>query len=418
MSRFTFLLLLLIPPVLHAAPQEITRSLTLDQMVSAALTENAQLRSMRAKWEATQARPVQQTTLPNPMFSYSGMNSTDNGSFPDTHEKRFMVEQTFPWFGKLGLKGKVATKEAEVTQREYEAMALEVVMQVKENYSDLYAVQESLAITHAEEDVLRRMEKIAETKYATGVVNQQDVLKAQAEISMLKARLLELEQQETVIQAKINELLNRQADAPLGLAVTAPTVQDQPALQRLFALAEKSRPEIKGAQAQMERDQRERELMKKEFYPDYKLGVEYRNIDRGDDMVMFTVGIEIPIWQTKYRAGLRAADKMVESSRAALEAVERRTSFDVRDAQFKLETARRALDLYKTALIPQAEARFNASEAGYRTGKVDFLDLLESERFLLNARVMAAMAAGNVGVQQARLERAIGADLTQVEGMK
>jgi cobalt-zinc-cadmium efflux system outer membrane protein len=67
--------------------------------------------------------------------------------------------------------------------------------------------------------------------------------------------------------------------------------------------------------------------------------------------------------------------------------------------------------LYKTALVPQAEARFNASEAGYRTGKVDFLDLLESERFLLNARVMTVMAEGNVGMQLARLERAVGTDL-------
>ena len=55
--------------------------------------------------------------------------------------------------------------------------------------------------------------------------------------------------------------------------------------------------------------------------------------------------------------------------------------------------------------------RFSASEAGYRTGKTDFLDLLESERFLLNARVMAAMAEGNVGMELARLERAVGTEL-------
>ena len=78
----------------------------------------------------------------------------------------------------------------------------------------------------------------------------------------------------------------------------------------------------------------------------------------------------------------------------------------------------RTFDLYKLSLIPQAEARFEASEASYRTGKTDFLDLLESERFLLNARVMAAMAEGNIGVQHARLERAVGTGLTKLEEKK
>ena len=39
---------------------------------------------------------------------------------------------------------------------------------------------------------------------------------------------------------------------------------------------------------------------------------------------------------------------------------------------------------------------------------MSFLELLESERFLLNARVMEAMAEGNLGIQLARQERAVG----------
>ena len=78
---------------------------------------------------------------------------------------------------------------------------------------------------------------------------------------------------------------------------------------------------------------------------------------------------------------------------------------------FKLQTARRTLELYRTELIPQAEARFGASEAGYRSGKVDFMDLLESERFLLGAKMMVAMTEGTVGMQSARLERAIGGEV-------
>jgi outer membrane protein TolC len=404
--------------VATADEKEIVSSLTLEQLVGDAVRENPQLKSMRAKWEAMKERPAQERTLPNPMLTYSGMDMIDGGTWPDTQEKRVMVQQEFPWFGKLGLKGKVAEKDAESMQREYEAMQREVIMMVKESYFDLYATQRALSITRAEEDVLKQMQKIAEAKYGVGETTQQDVLKAQAEISMLKARILELEQQQAVLKAKLNQLLNRRADSPLGLAVTEPQREFEFQADQLFGLAEKNRPEIKQARAQIERSQRERDLMKKEFLPDYRLGVEYRNVgvdwsdfSRSDNMVMFTIGIDLPIWQTKYRAGVREANKMIESTQAALEAAETQTSYDVQDASFKLLTARRSLDLYASALVPQAEARFHASEAGYQTGKVDFLDLLESERFLLNARVMAVMAEGNVGMQLARLERAVGTDL-------
>jgi len=410
-------LLLIVGITCRAEPQEIASSLMLEQIIPTALAENAQLHSMRAKWEAMQERSTQERTPPNPMFKYSGMDMA-GGNWPNTSEKRVMIEQEMPWFGKLDLRGKVATKEAEAMQREYEAMIQEVTMMVKENYYDLYAVQHSIVITRTDETVLNRMVQTTISKYSVGEVAQPDVLKAQAEVSMLKARLYEFEQQEVLLKAKLNQLLNRHADAPMGLAVTPPQREIQFKMEELFELAEKMRPEIKKTQAGIQRDQYAHDLMKKEFFPDYRLGLEYRNVgvdfsnfNRADNMLMLTIGFDLPIWRKKYKAGVHEAEKMIESSQAALETVQKQTSYDVQDAYFKLQTAQRTLDLYKSALIPQAEARFQASEAAYRTGSGGFLDLLESQRFLLNARIMATTAEGNVGMQLGRLERAVGMDL-------
>src|SRR6266404_9118576 len=405
----------------RSEPKEIASSLTLDQVIAEALRNNPQVRAMQAKWEAAQERPVQQRTLPNPVLAIKGGNAVDNFSFPRTQETRVGVEQTFPWFGKLDLRGKVAEKDAAIVHHEHEAMELEVVASVKEAYFNLYAVQLSMSITRAEEDVLNQMETIAESRYATGAASQQDVLKAQTETTMLKQQLLDLEQQETTAKAKLNLLLDRPADSPLGLAVSPPVPDAETDTGRLFEQAEKARPEIRRAQMDIERSEAQRNLMKKEFFPDYRLGVEYGHMEGGytdfsgsENLVIFTIGFDLPIWRTKYRAGVREAEKMVESSQDALEAAEKQISYDVQDAHFKSLTAKRTVDLYKNSLIPQAEARFKASEAAYRTGQVSFLELLESERFLLNARVMEAMAEGNLGVQLARQERAIGTGVKYV----
>ncbi len=392
---------------LGAEPPAIT-NLTLAAAVDLAIRDNPDLQSLRAKWEAMKERPAQAGALANPMFKYSGMDTIDRGTWPDTNEKRFMIEQEFPWVGKRDLRTGIAVKEAEVMQRELEAMTRDVVMMVKESYFDLYAVQRATAITKDEAEVLRRMGKMAETLYTTGDRSQADVIKAQTEITMLKQKCLELLAQEATLKAKLNMLLNRRADAPLGPAVTPPATGFSGNVDVLFAQAITNRPEVQAAKAQTERYELERKLMAKESVSDYRLGLEYRDFGDSPDMVMFTVSVDLPVWRSKYRAGVREAEKMRASSLAARESAERQSAFDVQDASFKLQTARRTLELYQTELIPQAEARFGASEAGYRTGKVDFMDLLESERFLLDAKTMAAMTEGTVGMQSARLERAIG----------
>jgi len=389
-------------------------NVTLSAVVRQAVSDNPQLASLRAKWEAMLERPAQAKALPNPMLSYGGMDMANGGDWPDTNEKRVMVQQEFPWFGKRALREGIAAKEAESMRRELEAMTRDVVMTVKESFYDLYAVQQVITVTHEEETVLGRMAKIAETRYASGNGSQADLIKAQTEITMLKQRLLELRAQENTVKAKLNTLLNRRADEPLGTLSRPPAVGAPVEAAALFAEAARNRPEVLAAETQIERYGLEKKLMEKEYLPDYKLGLEYRDIQSEDNMLMFTVSVELPIWQSKYKAGVREAERMQASSLSAREAAERQSAFDVQDAHFKLLTAQRTLHMYRTELVPQAEARFSTSEAGYREGKVDFLDLLESERFLLNTKVMTAMSEGTVGMQAARLERAVGIDMTVI----
>ena len=422
--RRLFLLLLIALPV-RAELREIAASLTLEQAVGDAVRDNPQLHEARARWEAAQERPVQARALPNPVLQYMAMDMANGGRWPDTGEKRVMVQQDFPWFGKRGLRSRIAEQDAEALHQDYEALRREVVMLVKETYFDLRGTQAMLAIARTETGVLEQIETITETMYTTGQRSETAVLKAQVEITLLKQKCLELETQAASLQAKLNNLLNWPPDRTVGMPVTPPANDFTMAAGPLAGLAEKTRPEIKKAQAEIQRDEHARDLMGKEDLPDYRLGLEYRNVGvdftgfrRADNMLAVTIGIDLPIWRSKYRAGVREADKMLEASQAALETATRQAGFDVQDAWFKLRTARQTWALYRDTLVPQAEARFKASDAAYRTGKGDFTELLESERFRLTARTLTALAEANVGMQTARLERAVGAELPATPEIK
>jgi len=384
--------------------------LTLADALQIAVIENPELAGLRSKIEAMRERPAQARALPNPMATYSGMDSVDSGRWPYTAEKRLMVQQEFPWFGKRELRERLATKDAEAAQHDLDIAALDVVLQVKENFYGLYAVQRVRDVIRSEQEVLGHMVKAAETRYATGSAPQSDAIKAQTEATVLKQKLWELQAQENTLKAKLNALLNRRADEPFG-PLAAPPASDLGRtnnVSALFATAATNRPEVLAAQTQIDRYALQARLMEKEAYPDYKLGLEYRGIDAENDMLMFTVSVELPIRETKYQAAVREAEYLREASEAARASAERQSELEVQDAQFKLLNARRTLDLYQGELLHQAEARFKASETSYRTGQADFLDLLESERMLLNIRTMAAQTEGEVGAAAARLERAIG----------
>jgi cobalt-zinc-cadmium efflux system outer membrane protein len=119
-------------------------------------------------------------------------------------------------------------------------------------------------------------------------------------------------------------------------------------------------------------------------------------------------GVELPLWLGKRRAMEREADAMREAARHQLRAEELRVRGDVEDALHGVYTASERLVRFETLILPQAERTLRSSEEGYRAGRVDFLDYLDSERMLLSMRREYYGVVAELGVQVAALERAMG----------
>lgn len=383
--------------------------LSVGEAVEIAVLGHPELARMRSQWEALQERPAQARALANPMLSYGGMDTVSGGTWPDTSQKRYMIQQDLPGYGKRGLREEVAHQDAEIMRLELEAATQDVVLRVKESAVELLAVRQVIELLREEEGLLRRMEAVAETQYSTGERSQADVLMAQSEITRLKQSTLDVQARENRLQAQLNILLNRRVDELLFLEDSTPLPSFGDAIDPLLKLAEANRPELRTAQARIQRENLVQRRRTRESAPDYRVGFEYRDLDAGDDMAMFTVGVNLPIWRGKERAGIREAASRQAASRSALEAADQLSMLEVQDTHFRWMTAKRSLELIRTELIPQAEARFSASEAGYRTGQLDFLDLLASERFLLDAKIQAAWGTSELSQQAARLERVVGA---------
>jgi outer membrane protein TolC len=163
---------------------------------------------------------------------------------------------------------------------------------------------------------------------------------------------------------------------------------------------------VAAAREQIARADAARRLAGKEYIPDFMLGVDYEFGAGYQGWWELMAGFNLPIWLGKRGAMVREAEAMQKSAQYELTATTLRSDREVREATERARAARERYDRFKTAIIPQAEAAFSSSEAGYRSGRVQFLDYLDSERTLLETRREYANVIADLGIEMAGLERA------------
>ena len=400
-------------------PQEVTDEKTiLVELIREALDRNPQLQAAKDEWLASLQAVPQAKSLPDPMLSYSYFGQSIETRLGPQRNK-ISLSQKLPFFGKLSLKGKIAETTASVFKEQYKAVEADIVLKVKTAYLSLYWFDEALDINKEEREVLKRLAKIAEKKYETGDASQQDVLKAQLEISRITDKILLLEQGRRSVVAELNALLNRPPDLRLGKPEDISLAEFEIDLEELYETARKERPEMREVRYQIERNEKKLKLAKKNFFPDLQVMFDYIDIgegttshpDDGRNAWMGSIGINIPLWRQKLRAAEAEATIKLKASQENYENMENETLSRVNELFFEVKTAQDQVKLYKYSLLPQAEQALKASEVGYLAGKVDFLSLLDSERMVLQLKIGYFKAAIDFEKSLARLERVLGKEL-------
>ncbi len=179
-------------------------------------------------------------------------------------------------------------------------------------------------------------------------------------------------------------------------------------------------PELRRLDALVRREERAVDLARKEFYPDWVLGVDYTSTDEalmpgtpdsGKDPLMAHVALDIPLWRGRYHAGVEEARHRRRAAARAREEMGNRLQADLRRVLYRFHDAERKIDLYGDTLVPQAEQALKLTEEAYRTGTGDFLDLIDAERLLLEFQLAHERALADREIAVARLEQLVGQPL-------
>jgi outer membrane protein TolC len=395
----------------------------LKEIAGAALRENPELQRAEAEWRALLKKVRKVSALPDPNLAVTAfLQSVETRVGPQ--EAVLAFTQKLPWFGKLSGAGQAAMEEAIGRAWEWRSLQRDVVLEVKRIYYDLVYLAEALEITEEDLATLRRYEESALTRYATGKGIQQNVVKVQSEGTRLNERKIVLGRQRDVAGRRLARLSGR----PLA-ALEPPTreQQDLPvvsvSLEDLCRRVYEGREELQARLHALRARQEAVRLARKQYWPDLTLGFNYIIVgdrtdpagilnppeDDGKDAMGVLASINLPLWPHKVRAGVDEARLKEMEARAAYARQEDSILFEVQDAYIQLESLLEQWRLYQDTLIPQAEQSRESSEAAYKTGKITFLELLDSERFLLDVRYGYAKVRSEYMEALAGMERALGA---------
>jgi outer membrane protein, heavy metal efflux system len=395
---------------------------TVESFVRAAVDANPTLAAASHRADATRYAAKTHGVLPDPMIAFGYYIET-----PETRvgPQQWMValNQRLPFFGKLGLDRTIATRTADIADRAYDRQRLDLRYDVERAFYEYYGITHVASVLNEELDVLTRMEQVAQVRYASGLVSQQDALKAQIALSQVQDEINVINSRQVDAETRMNTLLNRPPDSPLPAPVSADSVVGVPSAEALIEIALQKRPEVQSAQVEIERAHDAHTLAHRDYFPDLTVGAQYVQVgerdmaglmDNGKDIFQVNASINIPLWIGRRSAAVDQADADAARARSEKMSWEVRIRNDVQDACERVRLAGERVALYRGVIIPQAEQAFHASEADYQTGKADFLSYLDSERVLLAARRQYFTVVSDYGAQRATLSRTVGAPLEPV----
>ncbi|UCE17558.1 MAG: TolC family protein [Gemmatimonadota bacterium] len=411
------LLLICVIMIVGSALHQVS-SETLDSLIGEALEKNPEILAANERWQATQARVPQVSALPNPQLMF-GIRNAGFDEFTLGEDPMSMVgvtaAQMIPFPGKLSLRGKIVGVETERQKELLNAARFGVISSLKVAYFGLFFVHKSIEVIGKDKDILEKFAQIAEAKYAVGEGIQQDVLKAQVEVSRLIERSTDLEQEKGRLEAEINALLNRPPYEPLGKPDELKQSIFQKGLGELNAMALESSPRLLAAQLAIDRNSSALSLARREYYPDFTLKAGWFNRQDGfRDIWDFNIGVEVPLYfGRKERYGIKEAELNLNSARQNYEATKQDVLFKVRDHYIVAQTADKLIKLYSTGIIPQASLSLESAIAGYEVGKVDFLTLLNNLITLLNYELKYYEELVRFEKALARLEEVVGASIIE-----
>ena len=398
------------PPVEQREVPELPENPTWQDVLHRAFLANGDLEAAYFDWAAAFARIDQAANWPNsnvaPTFSYLFSGGKMKAWDRTTVNVGFDPMQNVSFPTKTAQAGRVALENARAAGQRFAAKKFALQRQVLQAWLDLALMEEQIRIQRDNTSLLRLLSDTAADRVRAGAP-QQDLLKAQIEHRLAEAELSRMESQHHSMRAMLNGMLGRKPGEGLALPASLPEARPLWADDaQLIAAAVDANPELSALARDVASRKDALELARMQYIPDINPAAAFTGSVQtlGAMVILPTTIPAIRASIAEARAMLRSTEAMARQARA-----DRGANFVA--ALYALRNAETQVSLFKETVLPKAEQALASSRQAYSAGQIGFIELIDSQRTLLDVRLMIAQARIAREKQLAELEALAGIDV-------
>ncbi|RCL25216.1 TolC family protein [Pseudomonas sp. AFG_SD02_1510_Pfu_092] len=399
--RNTVLLCLLLASA-SASTVQASQSLSLPQALAAAFAHNLELAAAGRETGIADGERRQAGLLPNPELSWEVEDTRR-----DTSTTTVTLSQALELGGKRGARIAVAGAGQTIAQLDLERQRNVLRADVVQAFHAALRAQAALELAQQSQALTERGLRVVQGRVTAGQSSPVEATRARVQLAQAEAEVRRAQTQRSVAYQALARLTgSAQADFdPLPAASLAPGTA--PSADALLDQLEQT-VEWRLAAAQVERGEAHLGSEKALRIPNLtvSLGSQYSREDR-ERVNVVGLSMPLPLFD-RNQGNVLAAARRADQARDLRNAVELRMRSETRSAVSQWATAMQEVQAYDGTILPAAQQAVDTATRGFEMGKFAFLDVLDAQRTLIEARGLYLEALASASDARAQVERIYG----------
>ncbi|BBJ24709.1 TolC family protein [Candidatus Nitrotoga sp. AM1P] len=376
--------------------------LTLKAALELAYGANAALSTAKRELEAVTGSILQAGLRPNPR-----VEAIIEDPRPENRLTALYVNQPLELGGKRPARVAAAERRLDVASAELSAMRAEIRAAVMVAFFDVLVAQERFLLTQGLVELSQRATTAASKRVTAGKISPVEETKARVAEASVRVELSQASTSLKMARKRLTAIWGNATprfERAEGQVETLPTL---PALKDLTARLENS-PGLARAQLEVNRRQALVEVERSLRIPDVTLSLGgRRNAEIGLNQALLGVSLPIPIFN-RNQGNILEAQRRTDKARDELSGTEIRLNNEIAQALERLDVARQEIEILQREILPGAQSAYDAATKGFLMGKFSFLEALDAQRTLFQAKSQYLRALAEAHRSAFEIERVLG----------
>ena len=398
-----------------AAP---TGTLKLEQALGAALLRNPSLAAFSYDVRAAEARVLQARMLPNPEIEVEVAEYDRDGAGFDSAETAVVLGQLFELGGKRRWRTRMAEAAGELAGWDYESKRLDVFTETAQRFTAVIAAQQRLELAGSAVQLAEKTSSAVGERVKAGKEPPLQASKSEAELEMARMEAMGADSVLRVTRKRLAAMWGMERAEFKGvegdLDSVLGSIPSLDALRSRLAL----NPDLARWDAELRLRRAALSSQKAARVPDVTAAIGFQRFEEdGTDSLAFGVGVPLPLFD-RNQGNIAAATHDLSKTGAERSVAELALAAELAEIHAELTTSRQRVVALRGKVVPAMEQAFGAAHEGYKQGKFGFLDMLDAQRGLFEAKGALVDALSDYHTALTDIQRITGTSIEELMNEK